>query len=71
MDRVDLKHKVDVRLNPLPGGQQRFVIVHTLAMPPQVMFCDEVTLTLDPEMVKGILEFISYIGNSRILGTVD
>ncbi|AKN18389.2 amino acid ABC transporter ATP-binding protein [Mycobacterium haemophilum] len=64
LDRVGLKHKADARPSALSGGQQqRVAIARALAMAPQVMFFDEATSALDPEMVKGILELISHLGD--------
>jgi polar amino acid transport system ATP-binding protein len=63
LDRVGLKHKVDVRPGTLSGGQQqRVAIARALAMRPQVMFFDEATSALDPEMVKDILALIADLG---------
>ena len=43
----------------LSGGQkQRIAIVRALAMHPDLMLFDEVTASLDPEMVRGVLEII-------------
>ena len=63
LDRVGLKHKADARPGMLSGGQQqRVAIARALAMAPQVMFFDEATAALDPEMVKGALELIADLG---------
>lgn len=43
----------------LSGGQkQRVAIVRALTMKPDVMLFDEVTASLDPEMVRGVLEIL-------------
>lgn len=43
----------------LSGGQkQRVAIVRALAMHPEMMLFDEVTASLDPEMVRGVLDMI-------------
>ncbi|AQW21105.1 glutamine ABC transporter ATP-binding protein [Lentilactobacillus curieae] len=43
----------------LSGGQkQRVAIVRALALHPEFMLFDEVTASLDPEMVRGILDII-------------
>jgi polar amino acid transport system ATP-binding protein len=64
LDRVGLKHKAGARPGTLSGGQQqRVAIARALAMAPQVMFFDEATSALDPELVKGILQLISDLGD--------
>lgn len=63
LDRVGLKHKADARPATLSGGQQqRVAIARALAMAPQVMFFDEATAALDPEMVKGALKLMADLG---------
>ena len=63
LDRVGLKHKASARPGMLSGGQQqRVAIARALAMAPQVMFFDEATAALDPEMVKGALKLIADLG---------
>jgi polar amino acid transport system ATP-binding protein len=63
LDRVGLKHKAGARPGMLSGGQQqRVAIARALAMAPQVMFFDEATAALDPEMVNGVLELIADLG---------
>jgi polar amino acid transport system ATP-binding protein len=63
LDRVGLKHKAGDRPGTLSGGQhQRVAIARALAMAPQVMFFDDATSALDPEMVKGILQLIEDLG---------
>jgi polar amino acid transport system ATP-binding protein len=63
LDRVGLKHKAAARPDMLSGGQQqRVAIARALAMAPQVMFFDEATAALDPEMVKGALKLIADLG---------
>jgi polar amino acid transport system ATP-binding protein len=63
LDRVGLRHKAEVRPATLSGGQQqRVAIARALAMSPQVMFFDEVTSALDPELVKGVLALIADLG---------
>lgn len=43
----------------LSGGQkQRVAIVRALSMKPDLMLFDEVTASLDPEMVRGVLEIL-------------
>ena len=57
--RVGLEQKKDAYPKSLSGGQkQRVAIVRALCMNPDVMLFDEVTASLDPEMVKEVLEVI-------------
>ena len=57
--RVGLAHKMYASPKELSGGQkQRVAIVRALCMNPEIMLFDEVTASLDPEMVKEVLEVI-------------
>ncbi|WP_120945266.1 amino acid ABC transporter ATP-binding protein [Helicobacter labacensis] len=59
LKRVGLEHKKGTYPRELSGGQkQRVAIVRALCMQPEVMLFDEVTASLDPEMVKEVLEVI-------------
>ncbi|WP_104749694.1 amino acid ABC transporter ATP-binding protein [Helicobacter cynogastricus] len=59
LKRVGLEHKKNAYPKELSGGQkQRVAIVRALCMQPEVMLFDEVTASLDPEMVKEVLEVI-------------
>ncbi|WP_104641353.1 amino acid ABC transporter ATP-binding protein [Helicobacter bizzozeronii] len=59
LKRVGLEHKMQAYPRELSGGQkQRVAIVRALCMQPEVMLFDEVTASLDPEMVKEVLEVI-------------
>ncbi|BCZ19598.1 Glutamine ABC transporter ATP-binding protein GlnQ [Helicobacter sp. NHP19-012] len=59
LKRVGLEHKMQAYSRELSGGQkQRVAIVRALCMQPEVMLFDEVTASLDPEMVKEVLEVI-------------
>ncbi|MBP6562244.1 MAG: amino acid ABC transporter ATP-binding protein [Neisseriaceae bacterium] len=59
LERVGLAHKQDAYPRTLSGGQkQRIAIVRALCMNPDVMLFDEVTASLDPEMVREVLEVI-------------
>ena len=59
LDMVGLLDKKDEYPRKLSGGQkQRLAIVRALAMNPDVLLMDEPTSSLDPEMVKDVLEVI-------------
>ncbi|AWI33695.1 amino acid ABC transporter ATP-binding protein [Helicobacter apodemus] len=59
LKRVGLEQKRDFYPRTLSGGQkQRVAIVRSLCMNPEIMLFDEVTASLDPEMVKEVLEVI-------------
>ena len=56
---VGLAEKVNQFPEKLSGGQkQRVAIARALALNPKVMLFDEVTSSLDPELVSGILDEI-------------
>ena len=73
LERVGLAHKKDSCPKELSGGQkQRVAIVRALCMNPEMMLFDEVTASLDPEMVKEVLEVIKELatqGMTMILVT--
>ena len=73
LNRVGLEHKKDAYPKELSGGQkQRVAIVRALCMNPEIMLFDEVTASLDPEMVKEVLEVIKELamqGMTMILVT--
>ncbi|MCI1985135.1 MAG: amino acid ABC transporter ATP-binding protein [Lactobacillus sp.] len=56
---VGLAEFADRYPRQLSGGQkQRVAIVRALAMHPEMMLFDEVTASLDPEMVRGVLDMM-------------
>lgn len=59
LKRVGLQDKQYSYPKELSGGQkQRVAIIRALCMNPEIMLFDEVTASLDPEMVKEVLEVI-------------
>ena len=60
LDLVGLSDRAENYPAQLSGGQkQRVAIVRSLLMHPEVILFDEVTASLDPEMVREVLELIN------------
>ncbi|MNJ61105.1 Arginine transport ATP-binding protein ArtM [compost metagenome] len=59
LERVGLLDRKNSYPRELSGGQkQRIAIVRALCMNPEMMLFDEVTASLDPEMVREVLDVI-------------
>jgi polar amino acid transport system ATP-binding protein len=59
LERVGLLDRKDSYPRQLSGGQkQRIAIVRALCMNPEIILFDEVTASLDPEMVREVLQVI-------------
>ena len=59
LDRVGLLDRKNAYPRQLSGGQkQRIAILRALCMNPEIILFDEVTASLDPEMVREVLDVI-------------
>ena len=67
LDKVHMqKHEKAYPANLSGGQKQRVAIVRALAMQPKIMLFDEPTSSLDPEMVKEVLEVIKSLAHTGI-----
>lgn len=66
LTKVGLTRYADSYPRELSGGQkQRIAIVRALIMHPEVMLFDEVTASLDPEMVRGVLQIMTNLAKEE------
>ena len=64
LKRVDILEKEKEYPSSLSGGQQqRVAIARGLAMQPKIMMFDEPTSSLDPEMIKEVLDVMIELAN--------
>lgn len=64
LKRVKLEKYANSYPRELSGGQkQRIAIARALAMHPDLMLFDEVTASLDPEMVRSVLDLIKELSD--------
>ena len=62
LERVGLADRANDYPRQLSGGQkQRIAIVRALCINPEIMLFDEVTASLDPEMVREVLDVIAQL----------
>ncbi len=67
LQQVGLSKFENTLPSKLSGGQkQRVAIARTLAMRPKVILFDEPTSSLDPEMVKEVLQVLEYLSHTGI-----
>ena len=67
LESVGMAEKASAYPDSLSGGQQqRVAIVRALAMQPRVMLLDEITATLDPELVGDVLEIVRELAHEGL-----
>lgn len=65
--RVGLSHRLGAYPDQLSGGQQqRVAIARALALKPKILFLDEITAALDPELVNEVLKTIRELSSEGI-----
>lgn len=65
LTRVGLADRADSYPSQLSGGQKQHVaIVRALMMEPEVLLLDEITASLDPEMVREVLDVVAGLAKS-------
>ncbi len=65
--RVGLSHRLNAYPDQLSGGeQQRVAIARALALKPKMLFLDEITAALDPELVNEVLKTIKELSQGGL-----
>lgn len=68
LEKVGLTAKFDSFPDQLSGGQQqRVAIARALSMDPDAPLCDEITSTLDPELVNEVLAVVSTLAEDGMM----
>jgi polar amino acid transport system ATP-binding protein len=66
LERIGMLDKKNFFPRQLSGGQkQRVAIVRALCMNPQILLFDEVTASLDPEMVREVLDLMMDLAKEK------
>ena len=64
LERVGMQDYENSYPRELSGGQkQRVAIVRAMAMNPKILLLDEITASLDHEMVRGVQEIVEHLSN--------
>jgi len=67
LKKIGLEDKVYAYPEKLSGGQrQRVAIIRSLAMDPEIILFDEPTSSLDPEMIKEVLDVIRRLASENM-----
>lgn len=65
---LGLKEKLDVRAGLLSGGEkQRVALARTLTKKPKIIFCDEITGSLDEENGEKIMRYLKKISETALV----
>lgn len=67
LQRVGLLEKKHALPRQLSGGQkQRIAIIRALCLNPEIMLFDEITASLDPEMVREVLDVVMDLSREKM-----